>query len=168
MKSKKLLLINGISAIIGFYVIVFASSDKEGGKIFYLISRFVEVPDLRIMVYFTCFILLILAFLAFFLHEEDSKVNKKTYQFLFTASILGFVPFFSYFSCILALVSGVLYLTDYVILSKKDVQESNLCRSSLFIDLLNLTVQAYRWSFNSTNDRTRYQKFCHIFKENYK
>lgn len=97
MKSKKLLLINGISAIIGFYVIVYASSDKEGGKIFYLISRFVEVPDLRNMVYFTCFILLILAFLAFFLHDENSKVNKKTYQFLFTASILGFVPFFSYF-----------------------------------------------------------------------
>ena len=32
MKSKKLLLINGISAIIGLYVIVYASSDKEGGK----------------------------------------------------------------------------------------------------------------------------------------
>lgn len=121
MKSKKLLLINGISAIIGFYVIVYASSDIEGGKIFYLISRFVEVPDLRNIVYFTCFILLILAFLAFFLHDENSKVNNKTYQFLFTASILGFIPFFSYFSSILALVSGVLYLTDYVTLSKKGV-----------------------------------------------
>jgi hypothetical protein len=121
VKSKKLLLINGISAIIGFYMIVYASSGREGGKIFYLISRFVEVPDLRNMVYFTCFILLILAFLAFFLHDENSKVNNKTYQFLFTASILGFVPFFSYFSSILALVSGVLYLTDYVTLSKKDV-----------------------------------------------
>lgn len=121
MKSKKLLLINGISAIIGFYVIAYASSDREGAKIFYLISRFVEVPDLRNMVYFTCFILLILAFLAFFLHNEDSKVNKKTYQFLFTASILGFIPFFSYFSSILALVSGVLYLTDYVSLSEEDV-----------------------------------------------
>ena len=98
MKSKNLLLINGISAIIGFYVIAYASSDREGAKIFYVISRFVEVPDLRNMVYFTCFILLILAFLAFFLHNEDSKVNKKTYQFLFTASILGFIPFFSYFS----------------------------------------------------------------------
>lgn len=102
-------------------MIVYASSGREGGKIFYLISRFVEVPDLRNMVYFTCFILLILAFLAFFLHDENSKVNNKTYQFLFTASILGFVPFFSYFSSILALVSGVLYLTDYVTLSKKDV-----------------------------------------------
>ena len=121
MKSKKLLLINGISAITGFYVIVYASSDREGAKIFYLISRFVEVPDLRNMVYFTCFILLILAFLAFFLHDENSKVNNKTYQFLFTASILGFVPFFYYFSSILALVSGVLYLTDYVSLSTKDV-----------------------------------------------
>lgn len=121
MKSKKLLLINGISAIIGFYVIVYASSDREGGKIFYLISRFVEVPDLRNMVYFTCFILLSLAFLAFFHHDENSKVNKKTYQFLFTASVLGFVPLFSYFSSILALVSGVLYLTDYVTLPKKDV-----------------------------------------------
>lgn len=45
----------------------------------------------------------------------------KTYQFLFTASILGFIPFLFYFSSILALVSGVLYLTDYVSLSKKDV-----------------------------------------------
>lgn len=121
MKSKKLLLINGISAIIGFFVIAYASSDREGAKIFYLISRFVEISDLRNMVYFTCFILLILAFLAFFRHDENSKVNKKTYQFLFTASILGFVPFFSYFSSILVLVSGVLYLTDYVSLSEEDV-----------------------------------------------
>ena len=166
MKSKKLLLINGISAIIGLYVIVYASSDKEGGKIFYLISRFVEVPDLRNMVYFTCFILLILAFLTFFHHDENSKVNKKTYQFLFTASILGFVPFFSYFSCILTLVSGVLYLTDYVILSKKDVQGLNYCRFNLFNELLNVTLQAYRWSFNSINDIVSYQKFCHFFKEN--
>lgn len=78
-------------------MIVYASSDREGGKIFYLISRFVEVPDLRNMVYFTCFILLILAFLAFFLHDENSKVNNKNYQFLFTASILGFIPFFPIF-----------------------------------------------------------------------
>lgn len=32
MKSKNLLLINGIIAIIGFYVVVYASSDKEGEK----------------------------------------------------------------------------------------------------------------------------------------
>lgn len=166
MKSKKLLLINGISAIIGFYVIVYASSDREGGKIFYLISRFVEVPDLRNMVYFTCFILLSLAFLAFFHHDENSKVNKKTYQFLFTASILGFVPLFSYFSSILALVSGVLYLTDYVTLPKKDVQELNYCRFNLFSELLKVTLQSYRWSFNSVNDIVSYQNFCHIFKEN--
>ena len=81
MKSKKLLLINGISAIIGFYVIAFASSDKEGGKIFYLISRFVEVPDLRIMVYFTCFILLILAFLAFFFMRRTQKSTRKPISF---------------------------------------------------------------------------------------
>ena len=166
MKSKKLLLINGISAIIGFYVIVYASSDREGGKSFYLISRFVEVPDLRNMVYFTCFILLSLAFLAFFHHDENSKVNKKTYQFLFTASILGFVPLFSYFSSILALVSGVLYLTDYVTLPKKDVQELNYCRFNLFSELLKVTLQSYRWSFNSVNDIVSYQNFCHIFKEN--
>lgn len=121
MKSKNLLLINGISAIIGFYVIGYASSDFEDFKVFHLIYQFFDVPNSGAIVYVTCFILLILAFVAFFLHDEDSKVNKKTYQFLFTASILGFVPFFSYFSCILALVSGVLYLTDYVCLSKKDV-----------------------------------------------
>ena len=121
MKSKNLLLINGISAIIGFYVIGYASSDFEDFKVFHLIYQFFDVPNSGAIVYVTCFILLILAFVAFFLHDEDSKVNKKTYQFLFTASILGFVPFFSYFSCILVLVSGVLYLTDYVCLSKKDV-----------------------------------------------
>ncbi len=119
MKSKKF--INGISAIIGFYVIGYASSDFEDFKIFHLIYQFFEVPDSGTIVNVTCFILLILAFIAFFLHDEDSKVNKKTYQFLFTASILGFAPFFSYFSCILALVSGVLYLTDFMSLSKNDV-----------------------------------------------
>ena len=121
MKSRYLLFINGICAIIGFYVIGYASSDFEDFKVFHFIYQFFETPHSGAIVYVTCFILLILAFVAFFLHDEDSKVNKKTYQFLFTASILGFVPFFSYFSCILALVSGVLYLTDYVSLSKKDV-----------------------------------------------
>ena len=121
MKSKFLLLINGISAIIGFYVIGYASSDFEDFKVFHFIYQFFGAPDSGVIVNVTCFILLILAFVAFFLHDEDSKVNKKTYQLLFTASILGFVPFLSYFSCILALVSGVLYLTNYVSLSKKDV-----------------------------------------------
>lgn len=121
MKSKKLLLINGISAIIGFYVIGYAPSDFEDFKIFHLIYQFFESPDSGVIVNVICFILLILAFIAFFLHDEDSKVNKKTYQFLFTASILGFAHFFSYISCILALVSGVLYLIDYVSLSTKDV-----------------------------------------------
>ena len=121
MKSRYLLLINGIGAIIGFYVIGYASSDFEDFKVFHFIYHFFAVPNSGAIVNVTCFILLILAFLAFFLYDEDSKVNKKTYQFLFTASILGFVPFFSYFSCILAIVSGVLYLTDYVSLSTKDV-----------------------------------------------
>ena len=119
--QKKLLLINGISAIIGFYVIGYASSDFEDFKVFHLIYQFFDVPNSGAIVNVTCLILLILVFVAFFLHDEDSKVNKKTYQFLFTASILGFAPFFSYFSCILTLVSGVLYLTDYVTLSTKDV-----------------------------------------------
>ena len=121
MKSKNLLLINGISAIIGFYVIGYASSDFEDFRLFHLIYQFFGAPNSGVIVNVTCFILLILAFVGFFLHDEGSKVNNKTYQFLFTASILGFAPFFSYFSCMLALVSGVLYLTDYVSLSTKDV-----------------------------------------------
>ena len=121
MKSKNLLLINGISAIIGFYVIGYASSDFEDFRLFHLIYQFFGAPNSGVIVNVTCFILLILAFVGFFLHDEGSKVNNKTYQFLFTASILGFILFFSYFSCILALVSGVLYLTDYVSLSTKDV-----------------------------------------------
>lgn len=121
MKAKNLLLLNGISAIFGFYVIGYASADFEHFKVFHLIYQFFGAPNSGAIINVTCFILLILAFVGFFLHDEDSKVNKKTYQFLFTASILGFAPFFSYFSCMLALVSGLLYLTDYVSLSKKDV-----------------------------------------------
>lgn len=56
MKSKNLLLINGIIAIIGFFVIGHSSSDRGEFTIFYLASRSVEVSNWGTIVNMTCFI----------------------------------------------------------------------------------------------------------------
>ena len=51
--------------------------------------------------------------------SEAEKVNKKSHKILFVASIVGFVPFVSSLTSVLAIISSLLYLFDYQQLSNE-------------------------------------------------
>mgnify|MGYP000983497279 CR=1 FL=1 len=117
MKSNKLLLINGVISLIGALTITYLSSKMWKFEIIYwVIPKLVRLSSWD---FSTCLILLFFGFVAFLLHDEESKVNKKTYQFLLIASIIGFIPILAGFSSVFAFVSAILYLMDYIKLSKK-------------------------------------------------
>ena len=52
-------------------------------------------------------------------YSENPKVNKKSHKILFVASIVGFVPFVSTLTSVLAIISSLLYLFDYQQLSNE-------------------------------------------------
>ena len=120
MKSNKLLLINGVVSLIGALTITYLSSKMWTFEIIYwVIPKLVRLSSWDGIYFSTCLILLFFGFVAFLLHDEESKVNKKTYQFHLIASIIGFIPILAGFSSVFAFVSAILYLMDYIKLSKK-------------------------------------------------
>ena len=120
MKSNKLLLINGVISLIGALTITYLSSKMWKFEIIYwVIPNLVRLSSWDGIYFSTCLILLFFVFVAFLLHDEESKVDKKTYQFLLIASIIGFIPILAGLSSVFAFVSAIFYLMDYIKFSKK-------------------------------------------------
>ena len=120
MKSNKLLLINGVISLIGALTITYLSSKMWKFEIIYwVIPKLVRLSNWDGIYYSTCLMMLAFGFVAMLLHDEESKVNKMTYQFLLSASLIGFIPLFAGFSSVFAFVSGILYLMDYIKLKNK-------------------------------------------------
>ena len=89
MKSYNMLLMNGIIGILGAIVISYASFQRWEWTFVHAVPELVE------------------------------KVNKKSHKILFVASIVGFVPFVSTLTSVLAIISSLLYLFDYQKLSNE-------------------------------------------------
>lgn len=113
MKSKKLLLVNGITGILGGLIILYASSQRWHWEIVALVPKMVEKSDWGGLIVLTSLLFLGLSIVGMAHYSEDSRVNKSGHKLLFYASIIGLIPFLSIFSCLLALISGSFYLQNF-------------------------------------------------------
>ena len=112
MKSKKLLLVNGIAGILGGLIILFASSNRWHWEIIYLVPTLVENAGWGDMVILTSWLLLGLSIVGMYHYSNDPRVNKTSHELLFCASVMGFLSFLFTFSVLLSIISGILYLRD--------------------------------------------------------
>ncbi|WP_373082432.1 insulin activator factor [Streptococcus sanguinis] len=112
MKSKKLLLVNGITGILGGLIILYASSQRWHWEIVALVPKMVEKSDWGVLIILISLLFLCLSLAGMAHYSEEPRVNKMSHKLLFFASIIGLIPFLSIFSCLLALISGSFYLQD--------------------------------------------------------
>mgnify|MGYP000963055654 CR=1 FL=1 len=120
MKSKKLLLVNGIAGILGGLIILYASSNRWHWEIVALVPKMVENSGWGGLIVLTSLLFLGLSIVGMAHYSEDSRVNKMSHKLLFYASIIGLIPFLSIFSCLLALISGSFYLQDFQKIKSED------------------------------------------------
>ena len=120
MKSNKLLLVNGITGILGGIIILYASSQRWHWEIVALVPKMVEKSDWGDLVLLISFLFAGLSIVGMVYYGEDSRVNKTGHKLLFYASIIGLIPFLSIFSCLLALISGSFYLQDFQKIKSED------------------------------------------------
>ena len=109
MKSNKLLLVNGITSILGGLLILYASSERWDWKIVDLVPKLVENYGLVVLI---SLLFLALSIVGMAHYSEDSRVNKTSHKLLFCASIVGFIPFLGNFADLLSIGGGALYLLD--------------------------------------------------------
>ena len=112
MKSNKLLLVNGITGILGGLIILYASSQRWHWEIVALVPKMVEKSDWGVLIILISLLFLCLSLAGMAHYSEEPRVNKMSHKLLFFASIIGLIPFLSIFSCLLALISGSFYLQD--------------------------------------------------------
>ncbi len=93
MKSNKLLLVNGITSILGGLLILYASSERWDWKIVDLVPKLVENSGWGGLVVLISLLFLALSIVGMAHYSEDSRVNKTSHKLLFCASIVGFIPF---------------------------------------------------------------------------
>jgi len=112
MKSKKLLLVNGIAGILGGLIILYASSNRWHWEIVALVPKMVENSGWGGLIVLTSLLFLGLSIVGMAHYSEDSRVNKTSHKLLFCASIVGFIPFLGNFAGLLSIGGGALYLLD--------------------------------------------------------
>lgn len=112
MKSKKLLLVNGIAGILGGLIILYASSNRWHWEIVALVPKMVENSGWGGLIVLTSLLFLGLSIVGMAHYSEDSRVNKTSHKLLFCASIVGFIPFFGNLAGLLSIGGGALYLLD--------------------------------------------------------
>lgn len=112
MKSKKLLLVNGITGILGGLIILYASSQRWHWEIVALVPKMVEKSDWGVLIILISLLFLCLSLAGMAHYSEEPRVNKMNHQMLLFASIMGFIPFLAIFAGLLSIGAGVLYLQD--------------------------------------------------------
>lgn len=113
MKSNKLLLVNGITSILGGLLILYASSERLDWKIVDLVPKLVENSGWGgLVVLLISLLFFALSIVGMAHYSEDSRVNKTSHKLLFCASIVGFIPFLGNFAGLLSIGGGALYLLD--------------------------------------------------------
>lgn len=119
MKSYNMLLMNGIIGILGAIVISYASFQRWEWTFVHAVPELVEKGDWGLVINTISLLYLVISILAMANYSENPKVNKKSHKILFVASIVGFVPFVSSLTSVLAIISSLLYLFDYQQLSNE-------------------------------------------------
>ena len=119
MKSYNMLLMNGIIGILGAIVISYASFQRWEWTFVHAVPELVEKGDWGLVINTISLLYLVISILAMANYSENPKVNKKSHKILFIASIVGFVPFVSSLTSVLAIISSLLYLFDYQQLSNE-------------------------------------------------
>ena len=112
MKSNKLLLVNGITSILGGLLILYASSERWGWKIVDLVPKLVENSGWGGLVVLISLLFLALSIVGMAHYSEDSRVNKMSHKLLLFAFLAGVIPFLGEAAGLLALISGSFYLQD--------------------------------------------------------
>lgn len=120
MKSKKLLLVNGITGILGGLIILYASSQRWHWEIVALVPKMVEKSDWGVLVILISLLFLCLSLAGMSHYGGDSRVNKMNHQMLLFASIMGFIPFLAIFAGLLSIGAGFLYLQDFQKIKSED------------------------------------------------
>ena len=113
MKSNKLLLVNGITSILGGLLILYASSERWEWKIVDLVPKLVENSGWGGLVVLISLLFLALSIVGMAHYSEDSRVNKMSHKLLFVAFLAGVIPFLGEAAGLLALISGSFYLQDF-------------------------------------------------------
>ena len=112
MKSNKLLLVNGITSILGGLLILYASSERWEWKIVDLVPKLVENSGWGGLVVLISLLFLALSIVGMAHYSEDSRVNKMSHKLLLFAFLAGVIPFLGEAAGLLALISGSFYLQD--------------------------------------------------------
>ena len=113
MKSKKLLLVNGIAGILGGLIILYASSNRWHWEIVALVPKMVENSGWGGLIVLISLLFLGLSIVGMAHYSEDSRVNKMSHKLLFVAFLAGVIPFLGEAAGLLALISGSFYLQDF-------------------------------------------------------
>lgn len=112
MKSKKLLLVNGITGILGGLIILYASSQRWHWEIVALVPKMVEKSDWGVLIILISLLFLCLSLAGMAHYSEEPRVNKMSHKLLFFAFLAGVIPFFGEAAGLLSVGAGVLYLQD--------------------------------------------------------
>ena len=120
MKSKKLLLVNGITGILGGLIILYASSQRWHWEIVALVPKLVENSGWGGLIVLISLLFLGLSIVGMAHYSEDSRVNKMSHKLLFVAFLAGVIPFLGEAAGLLALISGSFYLQDFQKIKSND------------------------------------------------
>lgn len=112
MKSKKFAQKLAWIAILGGILIYYASTQRWYLEFVYLVPTFVEDSGWVGLVRMTSILLFVFSFAGMVHYSEGSRVSKASHNLLFSAGIVGFIPFLGTLSAALSVVSGICYLRD--------------------------------------------------------
>lgn len=112
MKSNKLLLVNGITGILGGLIILYASSQRWHWEIVALVPKLIENSDWGVLIILISLLFLCLSLAGMAHYSEEPRVNKMSRKLLFFAFLAGIIPFLGDLAGFLALISGSFYLLD--------------------------------------------------------
>ena len=112
MKSKKLLLVNGITGILGGLIILYASSQRWHWEIVALVPKMIEKSDWGVLIILISLLFLCLSLAGMAHYSEEPRVNTMSHKLLFFAFLAGIIPFLGNLAGVLAIISGIFYLQD--------------------------------------------------------
>lgn len=113
MKSKKLLLVNGITGILGGLIILYASSQRWHWEIVALVPKMVEKSDWGVLIILISLLFLCLSLAGMAHYSEEPRVNKMSHKLLFFAFLAGIIPFLGNLAGVLAIISGIFIFKMY-------------------------------------------------------
>ena len=112
MKSKKLLLVNGIAGILGGLIILYSSSNIWHWEIVALVPKLIENSDWGVLIILISLLFLCLSLAGMAHYSDDPRVNKMSHKLLFFAFLAGIIPFLGEAAGLLAIISGIFYLQN--------------------------------------------------------